>query len=328
VKSHCSMRRVRDGVLFQSELEGNQNADHFAKLGASFGAAAESDVFFLEGCLEVASQACKFGARMATRCVNESIQDHQGLEAIRLIDFGTVADSFSAAVIDQAYRDSEAPPEPQGPPPSPPADPPAAPAAARGMVEAEGSEEAEEVEDAEAFEDEGYGLGDFRPSRVRNQSVLEARVPGSEPLLFCTTCYHFAAHVRQRGLCEPCKGPRRLKGGQAYTSRKRLRGRLHPNDPDVALDEPRTPCEATRARWAVHFGVDLEGGDRAPSRLPPFSRQGAAPRLDFQACLKAFGFEDRAQAEALGSRAVQARAEAQARKARGTGDSADEGELG
>ena len=88
------MRHVRDGVLSQFELEGNQKADHFAKLGASFGAAAESDVFFLEGCLEVASQACKFGTRMATRCVNESIQDHQGLDAIRLIHFGTVADSF------------------------------------------------------------------------------------------------------------------------------------------------------------------------------------------------------------------------------------------
>ena len=191
-----------------------------------------------------------------------------------------------------------------------------------------GSGEAGWVVEAEDFEDEGYGLGDFRPWRIRNHSVLEARVPGSEPLLFCTPCYNNAGHVRQRGLWEPCRGPRRQKGGQAYTGRKRLRGRLHPNYPDVALEAPRTLSEASRARWAVHCGVDLEGAVRAPSRLPPFSRQGSAPRLDFQACLKAFGFEDRAQAEALGSRAVQARAEAQARKARGTGDSADEGELG
>ena len=93
------------------------------KLGASFGVAAESDVFFLEGCLEGASQACNFGARMATRCVNEYFQDHQGLEATRFIDVGTLADSFSAAAIDQAYRDSGAPPEHQGPPPPPPARP-------------------------------------------------------------------------------------------------------------------------------------------------------------------------------------------------------------
>ena len=84
----------------------------------------------------------------------------------------------------------------------------------------------------------------------------------------------------------------------------------------MALDEPKTPSEATRARWSEHFGVDMEGPDSSPCRLPPFSRPEAASRLDFQACLKAFGFEDRAQAEALGTRVVLARAEAASRRAR------------
>ena len=131
--------------------------------------------------------------------MNEYFQDHQGLEATRFIDVGTLADSFSAAVIDQAYRDSGAPPEHQGPPPPPPAGPPATPTAARGLVVAVGSGEAGWVVDAEDFDDGGYGLGDFRPWRIRNHSVLEARVPGSEPLLFCTPCYNNAGHVRQMG---------------------------------------------------------------------------------------------------------------------------------
>ena len=84
----------------------------------------------------------------------------------------------------------------------------------------------------------------------------------------------------------------------------------------VALDEPQVPSPATRERWQDHFGSGSEGAGRPPSRLPAFSRQGAAPRLDLQACLKAFGFETRAEAEELGKRAVQARAEAHARNSR------------
>eukprot|EP00959_Pyramimonas_sp_CCMP1952_P129559 2709268-Pyramimonas_sp.AAC.1 len=60
------MAQVREGILSQFELEGNRSADEYAKFGASFGASSESDVLFLEGCLDLASQACKATARLAT----------------------------------------------------------------------------------------------------------------------------------------------------------------------------------------------------------------------------------------------------------------------
>ena len=42
-------------------------------------------VGFLEGCLALATQACRFSARLAAKMVSEDVHDHQGLEAIKLI---------------------------------------------------------------------------------------------------------------------------------------------------------------------------------------------------------------------------------------------------
>jgi len=266
----------RDGVLSQFELEGNAEADKFAKRGASYGASSENDVLFIEGCLAIASQAAKLAARMATRMVNEDIRDHQGLDSIRLIDLG---------VLDLA--------PPINPQPGPEA-PPEGEEAEAVTEEGLGGEEAE---------DESFGIGIRVPWRVNGHSVLEAGVPGSEPIIFCTTCYKYAVHQKQRGLCSACSGPRRLKGGSSYTIRKRLRELKHPTDDGVSLDEPQVPSSATRAKWASHFGL---AGDEArpPSRLGLFSGRRAPSALSLATVLKAFGFSSRASAEELGKRAV------------------------
>ena len=77
---------VREGKLTEFDLVGNARADFFAQRGASFAHAEERDVLLLEGCLALATQACKFSARLAAKMVSEDVHDHQGLEAIKLID--------------------------------------------------------------------------------------------------------------------------------------------------------------------------------------------------------------------------------------------------
>ena len=92
------------------------------------------------------------------------------------------------------------------------------------------------------------------------------------------------------------------------------------------MDEPQVPSMATREKWASHFGVAKEEA-RPPSRLGPFSGPKVPIPVSMELVLKAFVFLSRAVAEELGKRAVQARAEAQQRRARAA-PIAEDGELG
>ena len=211
--------------------------------------------------------------------VSEDVHDHQGLEAIKLIDLAPHLCPGLGPLPDPEAP--EAPPQAPSPLPPPALDSLPAAAAAAAEEEEEPAEAwgAGEGQDEEAEEDEHFGLGPRRPWRVNEHSILEAGVPGGDPLLFCTTCYRFAVHPRQRGLCSPCLGAGKITGGSAYTSRKRLRALLHPSDESISLDEPRVPSAATRERWASHFGVALNEGSGAVGRLAPFSGSPPNPPL-------------------------------------------------
>ena len=131
----------------------------------------------------------------------------------------------------------------------------------------------------------------------------------SKPMLYCSSCWQYAVHPGQRGLKGLCSGFRRLSGGKALTARNRLQSSKHPTRPDVALGDGRSPSVSTRARWAGHFGESVEGEPVARGKIPPFLQQGPPPQVDLAVILRAFGFADREEAERIGQRALEARAE-------------------
>ena len=78
------------------------------------------------------------------------------------------------------------------------------------------------------------GLLHLDPWKVNEHCTLEAHAPEGDSVLFCSSCWHHAV-CQMRGLVGPCKGPRKLTGGSAYTARLRLQRGEHPSRPGVVF---------------------------------------------------------------------------------------------
>ena len=58
------------------------------------------------------------------------------------------------------------------------------------------------------------------------------------------------------------------------------------------------------ACWAANFEETGGEGQNSRAKVPPFSEQGPPLKVDFAVIIRAFGFSDRSEAEALGQLAI------------------------